>query len=329
MTEATASIAELPETTTPAATGAADPPATTTAEPSAKPAGDAAKPAAGQTMAEGAEQTPAQAKAEAKWRDDWREALAAGDDKALARLKRFQSIDNVYKSWSELDRKMASGTLKTAALPENPSEDDIAAYRKAWDVPETAKDYGIEPPQGLTFGDADKQSLDAFLAKAHASNIPKAHVQSMASAFFEQKAIEEQQLYEAAVELTTNHRAEIKAEWGRDYDRNARLGNADMVQVLGEEKAKGLASLTLSNGTKLGDHPDFVRYIVGSAMRSAEEGLLITPDAATGGKSVDDQIKEIQALKFGNDVDRAKFHDPETQKRYEKLYQAKTRSRAA
>jgi hypothetical protein len=327
MDDASAALADMKDAA-PAqvADAGANPPTETTKID--KPADSGGRPAPA-TMAEGAEQTPAQAKAEAKWRDDWREALAGKDEAKLKWLSRYQSIENAVDTGWQANNKIKAGQLRPVGLPENPSEDDIAAYRKAWDVPETAKDYGIEPPQGLTFGDADKQSLDAFLAKAHASNIPKAHVQSMASAFFEQKAIEEQQLYEAAVELTTNHRAEIKAEWGRDYDRNARLGNADMVQVLGEEKAKGLASLTLSNGTKLGDHPDFVRYIVGSAMRSAEEGLLITPDAATGGKSVDDQIKEIQALKFGSDADRAKFHDPETQKRYEKLYQAKTRTRAA
>lgn len=303
-------------------TGGAPPPPATT-DDTAKPAGD---PPAG-TTADG--QTQA-AKIEAKWRDDWREALASGDEEAMARLKRFQSVDGVFRSWKEMDKKLSSGQMKMVRLPDNPTEDDIAAYRKAWNVPDAVDGYEIKPPEGLNFSEPEQKSLNAFLADMHANHVPKGTVQKVAESYFNIRRQEEQEIYEAAIDRTTNQRAEIRAEYGRDYERNVRLGNDHLVKQLGPDKAKAIAAVTLADGTKLGDHPEFVRFIVGSALANADDGMLVTSEGGVNsGKSVDAQIEEIRALQFGNDDERRKFHSADVQARYTKLYEIKVRRQNA
>lgn len=320
MSETPATVADVAELTTPAA-DAKPAPAVTTETTEKTPIA---------TMADGAGATPAEAaKIEAKWRDDWREA-AAGKDEAKAKwLARFASPESVIDAGWQANAKLKAGLLKPAALPENANEAEIASYRKAWGVPDKPEGYEVKPPDGIDFSEPEAESLNTFLADMHANHVPKPIVQKAAESYFKIRQAEEQQLYEAAVESTTNQLAEIRAEYGRDFARNTSLGNAHMVKTLGQEKAAALASLTLANGTKLGDHPDFVRLIVADALGSADDGMLVTSEVqSNGGKSIDDQIKEIRDLMFGDDQARAKFHSPETQARYLKLYQIK-QARAA
>ena len=320
MTDAPATIADVAELTAPAA-------APVTPETPETPATPAAPP----TMADGADTKPAaaeQAKIEAKWRDDWREALAAGDEEAMTRLRRFGSPEGVFKSWKEMERKLSSGEYKPASLPENANEADIAKYRKAIGVPDSPDGYGITPPEDFDEGEAE--TFKEFMAEMHSSHLPTDKMQKVAESYFKFREQEAQRAYEHAVETTTNQRAEIRAEMGRDFSRNTSLANADLVATLGEDKASGLTALTLANGTKLGDHPDFVRYATAKALASADDEMLVTSQVqSNGGKSIDAQIEDIRNLMFGSEQDRAKFHSHDVQALYNKLYQIKQSRQAA
>ena len=315
MTEAPATIADVAELTAPVAA-----PVPEKTEAPAAPASP--------TMVDGVDPKPAEdTKIEQKWRDDWREA-GAGKDEAKAKwLARYGSPEAVIEAAWQANAKLKSGVLKPAALPENANETDIANYRKAWGVPDKPEGYEVTPPEDIDFSEPEMESLNTFLSDMHANHVPKPIVQKAAESYFKIRADEEQALYEHAVESTTNQRAEIRGEYGRDFARNTSLGNAHLVKTLGEEKAQVLTSLTLANGTKLGDHPDFVRLIVADALGSADDDMLVTSEVQSqGGKSVDDQIAEIRELQFNNN---AKYHEQDTQSRLMKLYEMKVRRSAA
>ncbi len=300
--------------TEPAATAAAS---TTAATTDAKV--DAPKSEASTATAE----TDAAAKTETAvaptWRDDWRKALAGGDEKAEARLNRFQSPENVFKSWAELDKKISAGALKST-LPENATPEDIAAYRKSWDVPEKPEGYEIAVPAGLELLDPEKESLNLFLKDMHDSNAPKAMVKKATESYFKVRELELQQIYEAAQEKTINSRATMKAEWGRDYDRNSKLVNNDMVATIGAEAAQRIAGRTFIDGTKVGDDPDFLRYVAAKALASADDGMLVMSDSAMAGKSVEEAYRAAIDLKF---TDPTKYHSDAHQKHLQQLAAAK------
>lgn len=259
---------------------------------------------------------------EPKWRDDWRNALAGKDDKLLARLNRFSSVENVFKSFLELEKKMSSGAYKPSIGAESTPE-EIAAFRKAHGIPEKvekAEDYGVSWPQGYEPTESDTASLNSFLAHAHANHLPPEHVKAAFSWWQAENAKVQQQLYDAAVTQTIANKAEIKAEYGKDYDMNVRLGNADLVSTLGPDQAKELPALTLADGTKLGDHPLFVRYIATKGRAGADDGVLALGEIERGGKSLDDQYNEALDLRFS---DPARYHGAEHQEKLKKLSAAK------
>ncbi|MDE2440026.1 MAG: hypothetical protein KGP14_03300 [Betaproteobacteria bacterium] len=257
-----------------------------------------------------------------KWREDWRAAMAGGDDKFRDQLDRYASPEALAKAHAELQRKMSSGALK-ATLPENPTETDLAEYRKANAIPDKPDGYGIHAPQGVDLSDSDKKALGTFLADMHAANMPKAVVDKVQESYFKIRASEEQAAYNHAVDQTASYKAEIRTEYGRDYDRNVRLGNNQLVTDLGAEQAQAFAGLTLADGTKLGDNPLFVRYIVNHALQSADDGLLITSDGLNNRMDLATAYREAINLQF---TDPKKYHSPEHQAQLMKLAAAKQRA---
>lgn len=269
---------------------------------------------------------------DATWRDDWREQMVAKlpeaeREKELTRLRRYSSPENVYKSHRELEKRVSTGMLKPT-LADGATEAEVAEYRKANGIPDAAtpEAYGITFPQGYEPNDADKADVSGFVAKMHAKNVPPGVVKEVWGEYLAIKEKAEQQLYEAAQQTTINYKAELKAEWGRDFDKNARLGNAHLVQAVGEDQAKSFMAMTLADGTKLGDNPAFVRYIVSQAMATMDDAALVTSEFADNGKSIDDQYKAAIALKF---TDPKAYNEPQHQEKLMKLAGLRAGKKAA
>lgn len=269
---------------------------------------------------------------EPTWRDDWRDQLIAKlpaeeREKERTRLQRFQSPENVYKSMRELEKRVSAGMLKPT-LAENASDAEIAEYRKANGIPDepSVEKYGITFPQGYEPNDADKADVTDFLADMHKDNVPPAVVQKVWNKYLGIREKAEAELYQAAQQATINYKAELKAEYGRDFDKNVRLGNQHLVQAVGEDQAKEFMAMTLADGTKLGDNPAFVRYIVSQALATADDAALATSEFGDAGKSIDDLYKAALDLKF---TDAKKYHSPEHQAKLQKLAAAKAGKKAA
>lgn len=260
------------------------------------------------------------------WRDDWRDAIIAKlpeaeREKEAKRLARFQSPENVYRSFRDIEKRVSSGMLKPT-LAEGATEAEIAEYRKANGIPEKADvtAYGLKFPDGYEASDADKADVGEFVASMHKDHVPPAVVQKVWAKYLDVKGKAEQELYEAAQKQTINQKAELKAEYGRDFDRNTRLGNSHLIQTVGEDQAKAFMALTLADGTKLGDHPAFVRYIVAQAMKEADDMALVRSEFGDSGQSVADQYQAALALKF---TDPKKYASGEHQAKLMRLAGAK------
>jgi len=307
-----------------------NPPATPLATPPTTPPAADPKPAS-DPPALAADPKPKESDVKPDWPDDWRDkfaskAKAEDREKLSRRLARFASPDNVLASYLDLERKMSQGSLKPT-LADGATDEEVASFRKAWGIPEKPEEYGIAFPEGIDVTDADKADLSEFAAAAHKMHVPTAQAKGLADWYFALRAKAEQQLYDAAHELTINNRAAIKAEFGKEYDRNVRIAKADLTAVLGApERAEALVGLTLSDGTKLGDHPEFIRYAVAQALKGADETTLVTSDLDASGKSVDDAYRAALDLKF---TDPKTYHSESHQKKLATLAAAKARKKAA
>ena len=127
----------------------------------------------GGRLSELGDNSPAAAAAAASepvpWREDWREALAGKDEKELARLKRFASIENLHKSYREMEKRL-SAARAVPTLPENATEEQVAEYRKAIGVPETPEGYGLKFADELKPTETDNELLNGFASHMHGRN---------------------------------------------------------------------------------------------------------------------------------------------------------------
>ena len=267
---------------------------------------------------------PATAAVDPKWREDWREALAGDDEKLLGKLKRYQSVDNVFKAYTELERKVSAGALKTT-LPENPTEQDIAQYRKSWGVPETPEGYGIEIPEAAQMSEPEKANISKFLADMHGVHAPASVVNKAMESYFAIREAEYADLAEVAQNLTMDNKATIKAEWGKDYDSNVNLVNAEVLETLGSEQAQALPALTLADGTKLGDNPLFLRYVAAKARASLPEGVLAMSDLGVTGSNVEIEYQKALNLRF---EDPTLYHSEAHQAKLLRLAAANAKAQA-
>lgn len=332
MSEAGTAVAAETEVKTGAAPveGAALP--TPVAETAAKGTGKAAEsatpPAAGKEPA-----TPEPPPTGHIWPEDWRERLAGDDETVLARLKRYQTLENYMRRTMDIEGKLRTGKL-LPMLEASPTADDLAAYRKAWSIPDqaTAEAYGIKFPDGHTVSDADTADVAEFVTDMHTNNVPPAVVQRVWAKYLgiQQKARE--QLLKAAQLKTEENKAGIKSAYytatglfdETKFEREMGAADQFLVERLGEEKAKELTSITLADGTKLGDHPEFVRLYV----RAAQDFETAAPMAlgeGSGGASVEDRYQAALAVA---DTDPRKYHSPEHQATLMRLATARAKKAA-
>lgn len=218
----------------------------------------------------------------ATWPDNWRETLAGSDEKELARLKRFSSIENVYKSYRQAEKRLSERSA-APTLPENATEEQVAEYRKAIGVPETPDGYGLKFSEELKPTEADNEILGGFLADMHRQHMPPA----AAKAAFEwyQAQVGRMREEQAAAQQRRGHANQVtlRKEMGADYVRN--LGLADEFLA----GYPGLAKL-VSPTSEI----DVLRDVVKLARASADEEALYGGDGHGGGKSLDDKIVDYQ-----------------------------------
>jgi hypothetical protein len=270
-----------------------------------------------------------QPQATAKWPDNWREELSGGDAKVFEHLKRFTSPDGIVKSWLERNRQIESGVYKKS-LSENPTPEELSAYRKEIGIPEKAEEYPVEPPKGVTVSEADKPVLDAFKKFAHENAIEPKVAQNLANWYFANRELELQDLHESADQALQDRIVELRTEWpGNEYTQNVTLGNNFIAEVMGE-KGPELAGVMLADGTKLGSHPLFVR-LAAQAARTYSAGSL---DLGGGGDAAGGEARIAELQKLMRD-DRSDYWKGPTAAKFQEEYRTliarrdRTKSRAA
>jgi hypothetical protein len=220
----------------------------------------------------------------ATWPDDWRERLTGGDETGMALLKRIPSVDDLYKKVLAQEQTIRRGAHKTApTLPDNPSEEQLAEYRKAIGVPETPDGYGIKFGGDFQVSEADIAGLQSWLTHAHAKNLRPSEV--AAGVEWYQNLVAQQRAEAAAAAQRSKQyvKSKLESEYGADFKRNLALAGEFL------DSYPGLAKLLNPNAPDL----EVIRDLVTLARANADEDALYGGDGAGGGKSIDQEINEL------------------------------------
>jgi len=259
------------------------------------------------------------------WPEDWRDKFAGKDEKLRQRLERFASPENIIKSWQEAENKIRSGQYKRE-LSGEPDENEIKAFRKERGIPDDPEQYPVEEPKDVPFTEADKAIFGDFKKFAHEANLDPKLAKSLSEWFFTRRAQEVQEFNEKIYEADINARAELQAEYGKEFKHNIALAQNFLNEAMGD-KAEALLQLTMADGLKLGSHPEFVRLIVNTAKQYSPEAMISDVRGDNlGGKPIEQQIREAQELlRTGKPDDERKYYSKEHQDHIRSLYERQAR----
>lgn len=242
-------------------------------------------------IASGEAQPPATPAAPADWPGDWRDRLAGGDAKVKERLERFGSPADVWKHARSLEQRQ--GEMR-AALPKDPTPEQLAQWRKDNGIPEEAGQYDLDLGEGVVIGEQDRPLVDKFLGKMHGANATNESVKAALGAYYEIVAGQNAEREARDAEFHDDATRELAAEWGQDYARNVNMIGNLLATAPEEVRARILASRT-PEGRRFGDDPAMNRFFSQLA-REINPAATVVPNAAGDApRAIAEEIAAIEA----------------------------------
>ena len=251
--------------------------------------------------------------------DDWRADLAGEDADLLKFLGRHQSKATALKEFRQLHADMRSGKLRKP-LGDDPTDDELAAYRKDMGVPEKPEGYLESLSDGLVVGDDDKEAVDAFLAEMHSANAPAGVTNAALKAYY---GIVEQQAA-AEAEAMTNAKAAsedaLRQEWGGDYRRNLNVMHS-YLDTLPAAVKEAFTNGRMADGTPIGYSAEALKWLTGLATEANPLATVVPGAGANQASAVADEIAKIEGFMRTNR--KAYNADEKMQARLRELYSAR------
>ena len=228
------------------------------------------------------------------WGDDWRQTYAGDDDKMQKRLERYGSPKAALDALVSAQNKIASGDLKST-LPADANDEEKAAWRTDNGIPEDAKGYEVELPNGLVIGEADQPLVDGFLESAHKTNMHPSQVNDSLAWYFEAQEAAYQQRDDADEASKQTTEDSLRAEWGNDYRRNVQLAN-NLLDGAPEGMKEQLLGARLPTGEMLGNNPDALRWLSGLQREINPVATVVPGTGANAMQAIETEIAELKGL---------------------------------
>jgi len=240
------------------------------------------------------------------------------DEKLRKHAERFLSGEDAVKSSLELRQKLSKAIVKPG---ENATEEELATFRKALDVPETPDKYEFPIPEGIELSDTQKQSMDNWKEIFHANYISKGTSKVLLEALQADMAVEQEAMARANAEFVKESENALKEDWGNEYDKNHEYANRAAREGF-DADFEDAKMIQTADGKFLLDHPVIVRMFAKFGREMNETGLGDVMDSGQK-ETILDQIEEtIQkrdaAQAAGNTAEAKRWYNKE-QELYAKL----------
>ena len=164
------------------------------------------------------------------------------------RLQSINDVGNLGLSFVNAQRLIGADKIP---LPKNPTEDDLSNIYSKLGRPDEPSGYAIQADgQILTEGDVNTYTDIAHklcLSKTQANGILdyyRSSIQQTTEAMSKDAQQQKQQIEQ-----------NLKAEWGADYDAKVNQANRAVADIAGQD----LLDMVLQDGTKVGNHPAFIK----------------------------------------------------------------------
>jgi hypothetical protein len=255
---------------------------------------------------------------------DWRGWITKGDEARQKTVQRYATPDKVVDALVNAQRKISSGEY-IPKLEGNPTEKEIAAYRKSMGIPDSTDEYQLALPEDIEIDDVTKNIIEDFRQSAHNVNIPQAQASKIAEWFLEYNDMVGQEQAEMDVRFAEEAEEELRSLYGSEYKANVQAANNMIAEYMGD-KAPDFLNQQLISGGKVGDNPAFVQMLVDLARSNPSHDFMF--DSGSGStNSVDERISELRKLmNSDNASERKEYWSDKVQSELTDLYTRKARS---
>ena len=216
---------------------------------------------------------------------DWKANLS-DEVRADKSLENIKDIEGLAKSYVHAQKLV--GADKIPVPNKYATDKDWDAVYEKLGRPKTSDGYKYELPEDQK---VDEAALKNFSSQAHKLGLLPTQAQGMVKFYNEMMG---KQLADAeSISTAQREKAmtELKTEWGQAYDQKLQKANAVVSSVF----PKGIMSMNLEDGSKIGDHPAVIKAFSALADKMGEDNIVqasgpvfMTP------KEIEKQIGELQ-----------------------------------
>lgn len=219
---------------------------------------------------------------------DWQAKMAGGNKDVEKLLARYGSPVAAAAALAAAQQKIR-GAKTVEPLGENPTDEQVAEYRKSTGVPDKAEDYKL--PDGVVPDEASKEYLKGFFDKMHKANVPAAMVDHVVRAYFDNVEAAAAQQAESDLTYHTASNLSIRKEWGPGYTANLNAIKG-MLSLHPAEVQDNIMGARLADGSKLADNPGALRALLQMA-KDINPAATVIPSSADAGKGVEGRLADI------------------------------------
>ncbi|WP_372809330.1 hypothetical protein [Litorivivens sp.] len=253
------------------------------------------------------------------WRGDIAQSMGLDESQSNV-LNRYSTFPDLVNSFFEQRNLIAQGQ-HNAALPENPTDEQLAEYRQSNGIPETPEGYELSLDDGLVLDGEDEAILGAVSQIAHAENVPAATYNKLVNSMLAAREIEAQAELEQHGLDQQRAINTMKSEWKADYQTNLNAIQG-FLATMPKELREGFEHAQLPNGRKLFNEPAALAFFANTA-RALNPAATVVPNSANPVESINSEVAKIEAM-MRDEPDKY-YADPTIQNRLNELYAAQER----
>lgn len=202
-------------------------------------------------------------------------------------ISKFSNVNDLVKEHVNLQSLLGR---KGVILPkEGDSEEIWNKYRSEMNVPSEFTGY-------LNEETSEENELLSHLAKvAHENNLSLDQYQNIIKGY-ESWQQEYNVISEKEINLKTNENINsLRKEWGRAFEAKTDIG-ASALNNLTNGNSEAIANMQLSDGTFLGNNPDFIRIMASVGETLQEKGLMEGITSNTSAMSPEEAQSKIAGM---------------------------------
>ena len=201
-------------------------------------------------------------------------------------IEKFTEIDALAKSYINATKMIGQDKL---VIPNNNSTEDQwnEVYEKLG-RPESADKYALDAKSETV--SMDENAVKSFAEQSHKLGLNNKQAQGILEFYKNNMEGTAQQSKIDTETAQSQSEQELRQEWGRDFEGKVKQAGALAKANINPE----VLDMTLSNGTRLGDHPEIIKGFAKIAGMMSEDKILSTESENVD--TVKDLESEIAAI---------------------------------